>query len=113
MRLNIFIWMILAGCLFSCEKEKLTDRGCTGAPDLIIEIVSPSSRRMDYGTKMALYSDAGVREYWIVDPEKKTVQVSVLDGGRYRLAEVYTAQDVAKINVLEGCFIELSKLFSE
>lgn len=58
-----------------CDKEKLTDRGCTGAPDLIIEIVSPSSRRMDYGTKMALYSDAGVREYWIVDPEKERTTI--------------------------------------
>ncbi|MBS6195970.1 MAG: Uma2 family endonuclease [Clostridiales bacterium] len=54
-----------------CDKTKLTDRGCSGAPDFIIEIVSPSSRRMDYSTKMTLYSDAGVREYWIVDPVKE------------------------------------------
>ena len=53
-----------------CDKEKLSDRGCEGAPDMVIEIVSPSSRRMDYTTKTALYSDAGVREYWIVDPAK-------------------------------------------
>ena len=53
-----------------CDKNKLNERGCNGAPDLAIEIVSPSSRRMDYSTKNALYSDAGVREYWIVDPEK-------------------------------------------
>ena len=50
-----------------CDKNKLTDRGCKGAPDFIIEIVSPGSRKMDYSTKNALYSDAGVREYWIVD----------------------------------------------
>ena len=54
-----------------CDKSKLDDRGCNGAPDLVIEIVSPSSRKMDYTTKNALYSDAGVREYWIVDPEKQ------------------------------------------
>lgn len=54
-----------------CDSEKLTDKGCSGAPDFIIEIVSPSSRRMDYNTKNALYAEAGVREYWIVDPEKK------------------------------------------
>ena len=58
-----------------CDKNKLDDRGCTGAPDFIIEIVSPSSRRMDYSTKNALYSDAGVREYWIVDPEKEHTTV--------------------------------------
>lgn len=58
-----------------CDKNKLTDRGCNGAPDMIIEIVSPSSRRMDYTTKNALYSDAGVREYWIVDPAKNRTTV--------------------------------------
>lgn len=54
-----------------CDPEKLTDRGCTGAPDWIIEIVSPSSRRMDYFVKLFKYRSSGVREYWIVDPDKK------------------------------------------
>ena len=58
-----------------CDQNKLDDRGCKGAPDWIIEIVSPSSRRMDYSTKNTLYSEAGVREYWIVDPEKERVTV--------------------------------------
>lgn len=56
-----------------CDKSKLTDRGCSGAPDFIIEIVSPTSRKHDYAGKNALYSQAGVREYWIVDPVKKKV----------------------------------------
>lgn len=54
-----------------CDKNKLDNRRCNGAPDFIIEIMSPSSRKMDYSTKNTLYSDAGVREYWIVDPEKE------------------------------------------
>ncbi|MBO5304017.1 MAG: Uma2 family endonuclease [Lachnospiraceae bacterium] len=58
-----------------CDKNKLDDKGCNGAPDFIIEIVSPSSRKMDYRTKMTLYADAGVREYWIVDPEKERTTV--------------------------------------
>ena len=57
------------------DRNKLHDHGCFGAPDLIIEIVSPSSRRMDYSTKNALYSEAGVQEYWIVDPEKERTTV--------------------------------------
>lgn len=58
-----------------CDRNKLSDRGCEGAPDFIIEVVSPGSRKMDYSTKNALYSDAGVREYWIVDPAKERTTV--------------------------------------
>lgn len=58
-----------------CDKSKITDKGINGAPDFIIEIVSPGSRKMDYNTKNALYADAGVREYWIVDPDKKRTTV--------------------------------------
>ncbi|MEY8426543.1 Uma2 family endonuclease [Lachnospiraceae bacterium 46-15] len=58
-----------------CDRSKLTDKGCNGAPDWIIEIVSPGSRRTDYFTKLFKYRTAGVREYWIVDPDKDRVFV--------------------------------------
>lgn len=58
-----------------CDKNKITDKDCKGAPDWIIEVVSPSSRKRDYSVKMLLYSDAGVREYWIVDPAKERTTV--------------------------------------
>lgn len=58
-----------------CDRNKLSDRGCEGAPDFIIEVVSPGSRRMDYAVKMNLYVNAGVREYWIVDPMKERTTV--------------------------------------
>ncbi len=61
--------------LLICDPDKLDDRGYEGAPDWIIEIVSPASRRMDYYTKLFKYRTAGVREYWIVDPVKKLVMV--------------------------------------
>ncbi len=57
-----------------CDKKKLDDEGCHGAPDFIIEIVSPSSRKMDYMIKMIKYQKSGVREYWIVDPLKQNVR---------------------------------------
>ena len=96
-----------------CDPGKLDDMGCKGAPDLIIEILSPSTQRHDRLTKYNLYERAGVTEYWIVSPEERTVQVSLLSGGRYRMAELYTSQDIAKVHVLEGCFVELAKVFPQ
>lgn len=58
-----------------CDKDKLNDYGCNGAPDWIIEIVSPSTERMDYGIKLFKYRSAKVREYWIINPSKQTVMV--------------------------------------
>lgn len=58
-----------------CDSQKLNDKGCMGAPDFIIEVVSPSSRKLDYNKKNGLYMDANVREYWIVDPEKERTTI--------------------------------------
>ena len=58
-----------------CDPDKIDDDGCHGAPDWIVEIVSPGSRRMDYMIKLFKYRSAGVREYWIVDPEKNRIIV--------------------------------------
>ena len=96
------------------EPDILDKHGCKGAPDLVVEILSPSTRRHDRLVKLDLYQRAGVREYWIVDPENKAVQVFLQNGGGLlRLCEDYGREDVAKVNVLEGCFVELSKVFSE
>ena len=96
-----------------CDLNKLDKYGCRGAPDLIIEILSPSSRRHDRITKLNLYQRAGVREYWIVNPEDRTVQVMLLDSKGYlRIHEDYGQEDTAVVNVLEGCTIDLTKVFS-
>lgn len=97
-----------------CDKSKIDMYGCKGAPDLVVEILSPSSLRNDRLVKLRLYQRAGVREYWIVDPENKTVQVFLSDGvGILQPHEDYGRENVAKVNVLDGCFIELNKVFSE
>ena len=73
-----------------CDEEKLDEKGCHGAPDWVIEIVSPSSRRMDYYIKLFKYRSAGVREYWIVDPAKQRVTVHNFekeDGEEYAFGE--------------------------
>ena len=94
-----------------CDHSKLDDQGCKGAPDLVIEILSLSTQRHDRLTKLNLYQRAGVGEYWIVTPVDRTVQVMLLEKGLYRVADICTAQDVIKVNSLEGCYLELEKVF--
>lgn len=96
-----------------CDHKKLDKNGCKGAPDMVIEILSPSSRRHDRIVKLNLYQRAGVREYWIVNPEEKTVSVLVLDGNHLLPYDEYGQTDVIKVNVLDSCFIDLRKVFSE
>lgn len=97
-----------------CDRSKIDKQGCKGAPDLVIEILSPSTRRHDRLVKLELYQRAGVREYWIVNPEDRTVQVMLQDDtGALHIHEDYGLEDTAEVNVLEGCFIELSKVFPE
>lgn len=73
-----------------CDKSKLTDHGCEGAPDWIIEVVSPGSQKMDYMIKLFKYKTAGVKEYWIVDPKDETV--AIYDFAKDDM-EKYTFQD--------------------
>lgn len=95
-----------------CDLEKLDKRGCNGAPDAVIEILSPSTAKHDRFTKLHLYRKAGVKEYWIVDPAEKSVQVCLFDVDAGPAA-FYTRDDIAKVSVLQGCFIELEKVFPD
>ncbi len=74
-----------------CDKSKLTEKGCNGAPDWIIEIVSPSTQQVDYGIKLFKYRTAGVREYWIVNPKTNIINVFDFEceqaSGQYRFDE--------------------------
>ena len=95
-----------------CDPEKLDDRGCNGPPDLVIEIISPSTAKYDRVYKFRKYQNAGVREYWIVDPETKSVQVCVLDNGRY-VVSVYEETEKIMAHVLKNCEIDLQSVFGE
>ena len=96
-----------------CDPAKLDKYGCRGAPDMVVEILSPSTQRQDRFTKFSLYQRAGVREYWIVDPENKFVQSFWLEDGRYAVKEFGAAGDKMCVNVLEDCVIDLSEVFPE
>lgn len=87
-----------------CETSKLDENGCHGAPDWVIEIVSPSSRSRDYIRKMLKYGTAGVREYWIVDPEKQTVTVYNFEKD---LMEQYSFQEDIPVGIYEDFTIKV------
>lgn len=90
-----------------CDKSKLTDKGCSGAPDWIIEIVSPGSRRMDYFTKLFKYRTSGVREYWIVDPDRKRITVYDFESEDTR---DYTFSESVKASIYDDLYINFSDI---
>ena len=90
-----------------CDKTKLNDRGCNGAPDWIIEIVSPSSKTMDYHTKLFKYRNTGVREYWIVDPMKNRIMVHNFEIDNM---EEYTFSDFVKVGIYEDFSINFAEI---
>ena len=92
-----------------CDSNKLTDRGCTGAPDWIVEIVSPSNSSYDYVRKLNLYMDAGVREYWIVNPMEQEVLVYFLEQDKFKVKS-YTLQDKIKVNIYDDLWIDFTDL---
>lgn len=90
-----------------CDPNKLNDKGCNGAPDWIIEIVSIESRRMDYNTKMFKYQESGVREYWIVDPAKDRITVWDFENDN---SEEYSFKDKVKAGIYPDLYIDFSEI---
>lgn len=96
-----------------CDQTKLDEKGCKGAPNLVIEIISPGSAALDMKIKFNLYEKAGVKEYWIIDPLNRTVLVyhSGPDQ-KYGKPEVYVNEDIIKTALFSGFEIKLSEVFS-
>lgn len=87
-----------------CDKEKIDNRGCHGAPDWIIEIISPGNKSMDYFTKLFKYRTVGVREYWIVDPAKEQV---IVYGFERETMEEYSFGEDIEVGIYEGFSINI------
>lgn len=94
-----------------CDPNKLTERGCSGAPDLIFEIVSPASRKMDYSLKNTIYSQAGVREYWIVDHAKERTTVYHYEDDAAPV--IYTFLQKIPVGIYDGLEIQISELLED
>jgi len=93
-----------------CDKSKIDDNGCNGAPDWIVEIVSPSSKKLDYFIKLSKYREAGVREYWIVDPEKNQILAWNFEEDD---VSSYSFADIIKAGIYEDLLIDFSQISLE
>lgn len=95
-----------------CDQDKLDDLGCQGAPDLVIEILSPATASKDLREKLSLYELSGVKEYWVVDPHDKVVMVFSLDKNlQFGKPRVYSASDEIKSIAIQNMSIKLQPVF--
>ena len=97
-----------------CAPEKLDERGCLGAPDLIVEILSPSTSKKDITEKFTVYEQSGVKEYWIVNPNDENINVFVLDdNGKYQLSGMYAGDMKIKVSIFDDLEISLEDIFKK
>ena len=91
-----------------CNEEKINLKGCNGAPDFVVEVVSPSNRKMDYVRKLTLYQEAGVREYWIVDPKHERVTVYFWEQSDSPV--LHSFQERIKVGVYDELYLDIGNL---
>ena len=96
-----------------CDPEKLDDRGCIGAPDLIVEILSPGNSKTELKHKFELYESNGVQEYWILHAETQNLLIYSLSNGKYVPSLLLTSGDVVESNVIKGFKLDLEEFFGD
>jgi Uma2 family endonuclease len=97
-----------------CDETKIDGRGCLGAPDLIIEILSPGNTEKEVKFKFELYEETGVREYWVVYPAEQNIAVFILnEKAKYDGAKIYAGKDRIKSNAVKGLIIKLNDIFTK
>jgi Uma2 family endonuclease len=94
-----------------CDPNKLDEAGCLGAPDLIVEILSPGNSKKELQNKYEVYEESGVLEYWVISPEAETLLVYSLINGKYQASKLYTSGDHISTPILPGLSIDLEELF--
>ena len=106
--------VVLPDICVVCDPSKLDDKGCIGAPDLIVEILSPSTAKTDWTKKFNLYQASGVREYWIADPKEKVINVFLLKpDGKFDDGTVYFCHEKVPVYIFDGLEIDLKEVFEE
>lgn len=95
-----------------CDPARITEKGCNGAPDMVVEVISKSSVKKDLHEKYGIYEKAGVKEYWIVQPEDRTLIIFTLtEAGHYQPSKPLTKGDMATSQVLPGLKLHLDEIF--
>jgi Uma2 family endonuclease len=95
-----------------CDESKLDERGCLGAPDLVVEILSPGNSKKEVRLKFELYEEAGVREYWIINPAEENLVVHALNAsGKFEGLKMYAAGDMVKSIAVPGFELDVGRFF--
>jgi len=95
-----------------CDPSKLDMKGCLGAPDIVVEILSPGNNKKELRNKYEVYEEAGVKEYWIIHPNEKTfLQYILTDTGQYQASRLMTLGDDVTTSVLPGFVLNLDTVF--
>ena len=94
-----------------CDPSKIQPRGCVGVPDMVVEVLSPSTALKDKSIKLRLYRRSGVREYWIIDPVYELVEVYKLDGNTFTEPKVYGRDDMVSVGIFGDLDISLGGIF--
>lgn len=96
-----------------CDRSKLDEAGCLGAPDLIIEILSPGNNRKELKYKYEVYEESGVKEYWVIHPNEQTLLIYTLTSGKYIPSRLFTHGDIVNSECIEGFSLDLEYVFSD
>ena len=94
-----------------CDLSKIDTKGCIGAPDIVVEILSPGNNATELKNKYEVYEESGVKEYWIVSPQNNTFIIYTLINGKYDASRLMVAGDVVTSSVLDGFSLDLAELF--
>ncbi|OOG72796.1 Uma2 family endonuclease [Algoriphagus sp. A40] len=94
-----------------CDSGKLDDAGCIGAPDLVVEILSPGNNKRELKNKYEVYEEAGVKEYWVIHPNEQTLLIYSLVNGKYQSSRLFVSGDIVESACIEGFRLNLEEIF--
>tara|TARA_R110002072_G_scaffold303043_2_gene492011 strand:+ start:190281 stop:190838 length:558 start_codon:yes stop_codon:yes gene_type:complete len=96
-----------------CDRTKLDDAGCIGAPDLIVEVLSPGNNKKELRNKYEVYEESGVKEYWVIQPGQETLLIYTLTDGKYVPSRLFTHGDIVKSECIAGFEVDLEEFFEK